>query len=61
MKIVSQAKKILDKLKKENKVRIVEMTPEQISEWQEQMLKIKEESRIKQNNSWQSSKDFWLD
>jgi hypothetical protein len=61
MKIINQSKKILDKLRKEGKVTEVNLTPEQIAEWQEQMFKIKEESRIKQNNSWQSAKDIWLD
>lgn len=61
MKIISQSKKILDKLRKQGKVTYVEMTSEQIAEWQKQMELIKEESRIKQNNSWQNAKDIWLD
>ena len=61
MKIIGESKKILDRLRKECRVTDVELTSEQYAEWQKQMELIKEESRIKQNNSWQCAKDIWLD
>ena len=61
MKIINESKKILDRLRKEGKVTDVELTSKQYAEWQQQMELIKEEFRIKQNNSWQNAKDVWLD
>jgi hypothetical protein len=59
--MISQSENIIKRLRKEGKVTEVIMTSEQISEWMKQMVKIKEEFRIKEINSWQAAKDVYLD
>jgi len=59
--MISQSENIIERLRKEGKLTEIIMTSELISEWMEQMAKIKEEFRIKQNNSWQAAKEVWLD
>jgi hypothetical protein len=61
MKLISRTKLIIDKLRKEGKVTDITLTYEQSKEYHEQMIKIKEDSRRKQMQSWQSAKDVWLD
>jgi hypothetical protein len=59
--MISQSENIIERLRKEGKVTEVIMTSELISEWMEQMAKIREESIRKQNASWQAAKEVWLD
>jgi len=59
--MISQSENIIERLRKEGKLTEIIMTSELISEWMEQMAKIREESIRKQNASWQAAKEVWLD
>jgi hypothetical protein len=61
-KLVSRTEKIIKKLKKEGKVSECKF-PSKESEiaFYESCKKIAEDSKRKQNASWNSAKDVWLD
>jgi hypothetical protein len=61
MKLQSKADLIIERLRKEGRVQEIEMTPEQIMEWEEQMRKVREEYMIKSHQSWLNAKDILLD
>jgi hypothetical protein len=61
MKIINDKEKILRRLRKQGAVSEIKLTDEQINDWENQLKKIREDSIRKQNKSWQSAKDVYLD
>jgi hypothetical protein len=61
IKLISKTEEIIERLRKEGKVTEIELTSEQIDNWDNQMEEIRRDSIIKQAKSWQSAKDVWLD
>lgn len=60
MEIINESEEIFKRLEKDDKVKIIDFS-DKMEEFNKQMKKISEESRIKQINSWNSAKDIWLD
>jgi len=61
MKLVSQAEKVIKKLRKEGKVKDVHLDFLDSEEFQKELEEIKEDSNKKQRQSWNDIKDIILD
>ena len=61
MKLTSIAEKLIKKLRKEGKVKDVNLDFLDSEEFQKELEKIKEESDRKQRQSWEDTKDIILD
>ena len=61
MKLVSIADKLIKKLRKEGKVKDVNLDFLDSEEFQKELEKIKEDSERKQKQSWEDTKDIILD
>lgn len=61
MKRLSIVEKLINKLRKEGRVEDANLDFLNSEEFQEELEKIKEESEIKQRQSWEDTKDIILD
>jgi hypothetical protein len=61
MKLISIAEKLIKKLRKEGKVKDVNLDFLDSEEFQKELEKIKEDSERKQKQSWEDTKDIILD
>ena len=61
MKLISQAEKVIKKLRKEGKVKDVNLDFLDSEEFQKELEEIKEDSIRKQRQSWEDTKDIILD
>ena len=61
MKLISIVEKLIKKLRKEGKVKDVNLDFLDSEEFQKELEKIKEDSMRKQRQSWKDTKDIILD
>lgn len=61
MKLISIVEKLIKKLRKEGKVKDVNLDFLDSEEFQKKLEKIKEDSERKQKQSWEDTKDIILD